>query len=476
MPAASIQTRQIPALSLGSQRCLLLGAKGAGMTALGEILRDAGHTTIGMDRAVSSTSQSPTTSSTVCLPWESRHVPEADVCVASPAVPNSDPVLKRVHSDGIPCFTLPQVLAGMFSGKQQICVAGTHGKSTTTSMLTWILEQTGRSPSCFVGANQPDLGCSGRFTSSGPAVLESCEFGHSFLHFAPTVAVLTSVERDHFDCFPDEFTEDTAFEKFVGRLPGNGKLIYDANSRRSGRIAATSTAQKLTFGLGGDQNADFIGSNIRHLGWETYCDIRHERDIFRLRLQVPGRHNAQNACAAIAAAAAVDVSPVESCAALAEFHGIDRRFECRGSYRGITLIDDYAHHPTAVTETLTTARRVFPGRRLIAAFEPHQVIRTEALFPKFIKALAIADEILVLPVFPARETVTPGECCRLSGRLVRELNAVGTKAFLFANLDQIVSRVDHSARATDIFVTMGAGRTNLIHDELTRRLQRHSVA
>ena len=195
-----------------------------------------------------------------------------------------------------------------------------------------------------------------------------------------------------------------------------------------------------------------------------------------MQLQVPGRHNVRNALAAIAAASCVGVPLELAAAGLADYSGIERRFQYRGSYGGIQLIDDYAHHPTAIAETLRTARQCYPDRRLIGVFEPHQMIRTESLFPEFLAALQEADEMWLLPVFAARENATLLERCRLSGQLVKELNRSGTRSFLFANLDQIVSRIDHSGKPQDVLLTMGAGRTNIIHDELNRRLQRHSVA
>jgi len=480
----------------GRSRCLLLGAKGAGMTALADILIDAGNTVIGMDKNVADDDFRPAVDSNAkfpVLPWSSAPVPagQLDLCIISAAVPRNDAVPAMVLAAGVPLISLHECLGTVFSKTQQICVAGTHGKSTTTAMLSWIMEQNLYRPGFFVGAEQVNFGCSGRFTGTDWAVLESCEFLQSFRHLQPEIAVLTGIERDHFDCFPEQQSEDKAFRRFASLVPQNGSVIIRKDCVRSREIVANLAGRVSTFciydgGVAGENSvpanspnlstADFVASHVTHYGTTSTFRCSHNGKYSVVRLGVPGRHNVQNAVAAIAGAVSAGISLHASCQALASFSGICRRFENRGQYNGITLIDDYAHHPTAIRETIATARQAFPGRRILVAFEPHQLIRTESLFPQFVESLSAADEVLLLPVFPAREKATHFECCRASGRIVKELNRNGVRAFLFANLDQIVSRVDHSGRPSDIFLTMGAGRTNVIHDHFNRRLQRNFVA
>ncbi len=486
------------------------------MTAAAEILNDAGHTVFGMDAGNSTQFLSRNSAEknvarwpadtaatnaishrfhgTTVVNWDPDAVPaDLDVCVSTRAVAADDPLMKALASQNIPVIALPAFLAEIFAKHRQLCVAGTHGKSTTSAMLTWILQQAGRTPSCFVGAHQLDVDCSGRFralpssclpAAAGPlAVIESCEFRSSFLEFTPSVAVITGIERDHFDCFPDAASEDAAFAAFVARAKEGSVLVHRADCPRSVAVARRFAGRSISFKLCESFDGDALDSRVDWLahspvatGLNSHCRLDHDGRQYELRLCVPGLHNIQNAIAAVAAANAVGIAPGVACAALASFHGIRRRFELRSHYGGMTLIDDYAHHPTAIRATLQSVRQAFPGRRIIAAFEPHQQGRTTALFNDFVQSLALADEILILPVFAAREQVSHLECCRASGRLVKALNSGGGRAFLFASLDQIVSRVDHSGKPSDIFVTMGAGRTNLIHDELTRRLQRNFVA
>ncbi len=480
---------------IAGQHCLLLGAKGAGMTALAEILADMGHSVTGLDKTLAAGESDESSHSRIrILPWQHNDVRHLrfDLCVASPAIPENDALVQQQLNAGIPVLSLQECLAEVFSGSHQICVAGTHGKSTTSAMLSWILDFAGLRPGFFVGAHQSNFNASGRAieatapTAETFSILESCEFSRSFHKFQPRTVVLTGIERDHFDCFPEQQSEDTAFRDFVQKLPMDGTIVFDSSCTRSRAAAAESGRRTATFHVSDEASMKthtvtpsehhWVAHQVQQAGCRTSFLLHNNGNEHSVRLAVPGRHNVANATAAIVGAVKNGVPVDVCCEAMAHFRGIRRRFEVRGTYGGITLVDDYAHHPTAIETTLKTARNAFPGRRILAAFEPHQIVRTIALFPEFVNSLLLADEILLLPVFPARETVTHLECCRLSGKLVKELNNRGGRAFLFANLDQIVSRIDHSGRPTDILLTMGAGRTNLIHDQLTRRLQRHSVA
>lgn len=452
------------------------------MSALCDILLDLGHQVFGLDSSV--------TNNGACLdvsaphirvaPWSVDSIPnQIDICVTTPAAEAGNPVITFVRQQAYPVITLHQCLSILFAASKQICVAGTHGKSTTSAMLASILDASGLEPGFFVGARMPFFERSGRAASGLWSVLESCEFQESFRNLQPQITLLTGIERDHFDYFPSQRSEDEAFLNFAGQTATDGTIVYSTDCDRSQRLAAQCSHKQISVGVDCDsqpRNADWSASEIRHHQLTTSFICTGPEGETSVVLPVPGTHNVRNALSAIAAASCVGISPEASAGALRSFQGIDRRFQLRGDYGGILLIDDYAHHPTAIRATLQAVRQSFPGRRILLAFEPHQIVRTEALFSEFVASLSDADESWVLPVFPAREKATHLECCRLSGQLVKELNRCGTKAFLFANLDQVASRVDHSGRQNDILITMGAGRTNLIHDELNRRLQRYSVA
>ena len=461
-------------------RYLLLGSKGAGMTALAEILMDAGHSVIGTDQSQMSSDNIPAPDLThrfPTVPWsvDALNPDDTDACVYSPAVASTNPVLQHVRNAGVPTVTLHECLADVFQAKRQLCVAGTHGKTTTSAMLSGILSHAGADPSFFVGGRLHDSQTSGRFGSGPWAVLESCEFSHSFHLLGPEIAVITGIERDHFDCFPDQDSEDRAFAEFVDRVSPNGAIVANADCDRTMQVARSSGRRVVSFGVE-QQTADWTADGITVSETQTSFTCKRLEATTPVRLSVPGRHNVQNALAAMAAAAETGCPPDQIATALASFSGVRRRFEYRGQVGGMVLIDDYAHHPTAIRETMLTARAVFPNRRIVAVFEPHQLVRTRSLFSDFVNSLQLADQTLLLPAFPAREEVSYAECCRVSGDLVRKLNCGGMTAFLFANRKQIVSRLHHSGRPSDVVITMGAGRTNLIHDEFTRRFQSHFVA
>ena len=454
------------------------------MSALADILESLGHHVTGTDQTISAmeiAASSLTNPQRKMIPWDTKHLPpeSTDVCVFTPALTADNPLRQRVSDAGIRTLSLHECLAELFQSKRHICVAGTHGKTTTSAMLSWILQQSNTQPSFFVGGELIDTQSSGTFGNGDCAVLESCEFSRSFQHFRPQTIVLTGIERDHFDCFPAQHDEDDAFRNFVSQLSDQGTVIINADCSRSKEVVSGANdvqANVVRFGIDISARPDWLAIDTCIHETKTSFVCRYQGTETPVQLKVPGRHNVKNALAAMAAAAENGISPVDSATALRTFSGVRRRFEYRGRVNGFAMIDDYGHHPTAIRETLLTARAVFPGQRLILVFEPHQVVRTRSLFPDFVESLKLADETLLLPVFPARENISHPECCRTSGQLVKELNRRDSKAFLFANLDQIVSRIDHSGRPSDVFITMGAGKTNLIYDQLIRRLQRHSVA
>ena len=471
---------------------LLLGICGAGMRAFAEMLLDAGQTIIGTDTDRDGLSRLQFLKSPHCclVPWPTELTTDkygGATIVHSLAVPANLPLLIQARQLNLKVSPLPVAMGEFLKNSRQICVAGTHGKTTTTGMIWWILQQAGLKPAGYIGGEFLDTHRSGAFGAGQTSVIESCEYRQSFLQLNPQTAVLTGIEPDHFDCFDVDQAADSAFRSFIQRIPTDGTLIVNADNSRSLDVARKVGCSVFSFGR--NIEADWM---IRSLAMDTsrttatklghpfpaqVFEIFHcGKSIAEVRLRVPGLHNVENATAAFVASMAEGLPPEEIARHLGSFSGIRRRFEYRGTWRGVDLVDDYAHHPSAINATLRTARSCFPGRRLIAIFEPHQVSRTERLFSEFTQALTLFDECLVLPVLPARENASSAECCRISGRLVRRISEAGGRAFLMANLDQVPGRLDHAARPGDVVITMGAGRTNQIHDEIHRRLLRDSAA
>lgn len=494
---------------------MLVGVCGAGMHSLCSLLLSNPHIrVVGTDSDDDSLMrlQRKFGERFVAIPWSATIRPGAISTIQqaahSLAISPSSPPLAALASHGITSQPLPEALRSLLGHQRQICIAGTHGKSTTTAMISWILRQSGKPAPTFLGAewqgNEAVISncvCDD-IAASELAVIESCEYRNTFLSYSPSVAVVTSVESDHFDWFMSESEQTAAFQKFVHRIPSNGCLVINGDSPVAKAISTSGSCRVVEFTSGdSDSLSDKVNSKAGNHGAHWYVTdvqqpeildveattaiqtpfrqgfiLRHGQESLPVTLGQPGVHNCENATAAILATMAVGIIPQQAAECLRSFPGIRRRFEYRGNWRGIHWIDDYAHHPGAIRATLETARQVFRGHRLIAVFEPHQLSRTAALFSEFCDALSLADEALVLPVLPARENATTAICLKTSGQLVRQINHDRIRAFLMTNLDQVQGRLDHSARPGDVVITMGAGRTHQIHDENYRRLQRDFAA
>lgn len=466
------------------------------MRAFAELLNDAGQEVIGTDALLEPTHAThPSIQNQHGIrlyhPFETDAIfaQSPTHAVYSMAVPNESRLLQDCRLRGISVLSLPEALNQILRTRNQLCIAGTHGKTTTSGMVYTILKNANLAPSAYIGGMHNSHRRSGVLANGGIAVIESCEYRQSFLHLNPATVVLTGIEPDHFDYFQSQADCDQTFSDFVDRISENGQLIFNDDCPRSAAIAATTRRETISISVSLNRDSDW--SAVTHEAVtdrnaaksRTAADLGQSfvlknrlREVGLVHLKVPGLHNRFNAVAAIAAATAHGVDVETAIQGVAEFTGIQRRFEYRGNLFGIDWIDDYAHHPTAIRATLETVNRTFPGRRVIAICEPHQISRLTALFQEFASSLKLADECLILPVLPARESASGAECSRLSGKLVRSISDSGGRAFLMANLDQVLGRLDHSGRPGDVVITMGAGRTHTIHDEIHRRLQQNPAA
>lgn len=452
----------------------LVGICGSGMKALAEMLQGLGCDVGGSDL-------SPPDETIELLRRKGIRVhkghsgeflaSDANVLVYSPAIMPTNPERLRAEQLGIPQVSYNQMLGELMRSRVGISIAGTHGKSTTTAMVASILRDGGLSPSAVVGAELVTQHVSGWAGDSELFVVESCEYQKNFLTLSPTHAVLTGIEADHFDFFRDLNETRDAFAEFVSRLPAEGHLIVRDDCVASRIAVASSVAQIETYSL--QNSSDWHASDIRPLDLGTHFRLFH-RDEFvaEIALRIPGHHNVLNAVAAAAICLNVGASASAICEGLREFRGIRRRFEIVGTWNGITLIDDYAHHPTAVKATLQTARELFHGRRLLCAFQPHQESRTRALLTEFAESFDAADEVFLAPIFTAREKC-PEAAEQTNAELADRLAVRGKRVHLVSSLDRLTADLDDAARPGDVLLTMGAGDINRIQHELTRRFQRH---
>jgi UDP-N-acetylmuramate--alanine ligase len=455
----------------------MVGIGGSGMKALAEYLVDAGCTVSGSDLQVFETARILRDRGLrVHRGHHSANVPaDVDLVVYSPAVATDNPELAAARGHKIECRSYVEMLGQLMRDHVGFSIAGTHGKSTTTAMLASIMQHAGDQPSAIIGANMLDRNLSGWRGAGDKIVVESCEYQRHFLKLTPRFAAILNIEPDHFDCFKTFENTCSAFGEFAARVADDGALLVNAECQAATHVAEQAAARVSTFGM--RPGADWWASDLRHAGMNTrFRMFRGDRFVTEILLGVPGHHNVMNAVAA-AALACISDTPIEAVRnGLQDFSGIQRRFQHVGSWRGMTLIDDFAHHPTAVQATLNTARQVFGSRKIWCAFQPHQLTRTEKLMEEFAQSFTEAGQVLIAPIYSARECTSDTATARaddLAADLANAVSSHGPDARFCGSLDRMIATIEDESQPGDVLITMGAGDIYRVHHEFTRRLQRH---
>ncbi|MGM9592758.1 MAG: UDP-N-acetylmuramate--L-alanine ligase [Candidatus Onthomonas sp.] len=395
------------------------------------------------------------------------HFPEniqgADLVIRTAAVHDDNPEIAAARAAGIPVFERAQALGALMSDyNHALCVSGTHGKTTTTSMCTHIVMQAGLDPTVMIGGDLPLLGCGYRIGRRDTIVLESCEYCNSFLSFRPTVAVVLNVEEDHMDFFHSLEEIQQSFRTFAGLVPEDGWVVYNADDANTVRALEGLDRKTASFGL--DRPARFTAQNlIYQQGLARFDLIDNGQYICHIRLAVPGRHNVLNALAAAAAALCMGIDGAAIAAGLSQYKGAGRRFEYRGTCNGAKVYDDYAHHPGELKTLLTTAKTL-GYNRVICAFQPHTYTRTIACFDGFVEQLSRPDKTVLMEIFPARETNTTG----ISSR---DLAEKIPGAVYCATLEETEAVLRSLAQPGDLILTVGAGELNRVAGRLTAQAE-----
>ena len=381
-----------------------VGIGGSGMSPLAEILHTKGYRITGSDCNESDNlKRMRSLGIPVTLGQRAENIgPDVELVVYTAAVSPDNPELQEARRRGIPLLERAKLLGVMTRRcRTTVAVAGTHGKTTTTSMLAQILLEAGRDPSLFIGGRLPLIGANGRAGSHDLMVCEACEFKDHYLEMNPAIAVILNVDADHLDYFGSMENIIRSFHTFAGRTTGT--VIYNADDAHAPQAVEGITNAKLVT-YGSSDTCDWYARDIRTANgaYEAY-DLYHAGQLFcHIQLGIPGLHNVQNSMAAAAAASLCGVSPDEIAAGIAHFHGAGRRFEFLGSARGVTVADDYAHHPTEITATLRTAKAL-PYKRVWAVFQPFTFSRTARHLDGFAQSLSIADEAVVSDIMGSRE-------------------------------------------------------------------------
>jgi UDP-N-acetylmuramate--alanine ligase len=437
-------------------RVHFIGIGGVSMSGLAEILISRGYTVSGSDRSENAlTAKLRALGAEVYAGHRAGQERGAALIVKNAAIPDDNPELAAARAQGVPVMERTELL-GQIMGEYRtaVGVCGTHGKTTTTSMLTTILTLTGRDPTAHIGSELALINGTTRTGSHDLFVAESCEYKDGFLRLSPTIVVMLNIDADHLDYFRDIDHIEQSFAAFADRLPADGLLIGNGDDARVCRIMAGCGRRWEAFGLGADNGwrAQDIASDANGCAGFT---LRYPGGSVPVRLSVPGRHNVMNALAALAAAAACGVSPDEAAPALAAYTGAARRFEKIGERGGALLYHDYAHHPTEVAATLAAARQKNPAR-LLCVFQPHTYTRTRMLFDAFTRCFDDADEVVLLPIYAAREP-DPGD---ISSQMLSDAISMrpdGPPCRCAADFEDAAGIIRSLIAPGDIVLTLGAG-------------------
>jgi UDP-N-acetylmuramate--alanine ligase len=391
------------------------------------------------------------------------HVEGARAVVVTAAVPPEHPELVRARALGLPVVPRKEALAGLIGASRSVAVSGTHGKTTTTVMATEALTAAGLDPTGIAGGRVSSWGGNARLAGDSLFVVEADEFDKAFLTLHPTIAIVNNVEPDHLECYGSVAALEDAFVEFAGRASTAIVSADDAGARRVG-LRLPSTVLRFGFAAG----AEIAISDVVQRSDATEADVVwNDGRSLHLRLKVPGIHNLRNAVAALGAVAVLGGDLAKAAAALETFPGVGRRFERLGEHRGVAVVDDYAHHPSELEATLSAARQAFPGRRLVAVFQPHLYSRTAEHGQAMGRALAAADLVIVTEVYAAREQPIPG----VSGRQVAEAaTGAGADASFEPARAEVGKHVFAALRPGDVVLTLGAGDITRVGAELVRSL------
>lgn len=449
-----------------------IGIGGTGLSAIAKVLLEQGAQVSGSDLHPSPLFESVKESGgSVFLGHRAENIQGADLVIRSSAIPDQNPEVQAALAAGIPVLKRSQFLGRLTAGKAVLAVAGSHGKTTTTSMLVWILSDLGLDPSFIVGGVVNDLNTNARAGKSDYFVIEADEYDYMFLGLEPRYAAVTNVEHDHPDIFPTPEAFEDAFRKFVANLEPEGTLILCAENPGAMRLAdALSSDQKLkTYGLHNsdlDYSAhDLVVNDEAGMDFEIRIKDTGSEISLPVSIQIPGEHNVLNALAAFALADRLGIDRAEIARSLGRFTGSGRRFEIRGEVDGVLLVDDYAHHPTEIRATLSAARKSFPERYIRAVWQPHTYSRTVTLFNDFTSAFRDADQVLVLDVYEAREA-EPEDF-----QIVDLVNAIQHDNVLFVpDGDQAAAYLENELGAGDMLMIFTAGDAIEINDRVERTL------
>lgn len=455
-----------------------IGIGGSGLSAIARLLQQSGYKVTGSDRSLSPFALDLQQQGVdVFAGHQASHVIGADLVIRSSAIPEDNPEVLEALRLGIPVYKRSDFLGGLMADRIGIAVAGTHGKTTTTAMISWILFSLDCDPSFIVGGTLNNLGVNARAGKGAHFVIEADEYDRMFLGLKPQVSVITNLEHDHPDCYPTFADMASAFHAFVDLLPSSGTLVACADDStlsslvayartRSLKVVSYAIRSNLTVDDHLWMQADSVLPNTRGgFDFSVSTNIPTQSATpLQLSLQVPGEHNVQNALAALSVTAVLGLPLERATQALADFTGTGRRFEIQAEVKGITFIDDYAHHPTEIRATLAGAKARYPGRRIWAVWQPHTYSRTQTLFDAFSRAFNDADCVLVTEIYASREARRDFSSAAVVAAMSHPAAHFGGS--LAESTDYLLQNLS----AGDVLIVLSAGDADYITAEVIKRL------
>ena len=444
-----------------------IGIGGISMSGLAEILLGEDFKVSGSDSKESPLTDSLTRKGARIFYGQraSNITDDVELVVYTAAIHPDNPEYASAVEKGIPMLTRAQLLGQIMRNYDtSIAVAGTHGKTTTTSTLSHILLKGECDPTISVGGILPAIGGNIRVGQSETFLTEACEYTNSFLSFFPTIGIILNIDADHLDFFKDIDDIRHSFRKFAELLPAEGALIINADTPKYEMITENLPCKVITYGL--EHDAEYTATDITYdeLGHATFHVLHNGEDLGTCSLKVPGIHNVSNALASIAAGQLLDLSTEVIFDGLKDFGGTDRRFQYKGKIGDVTIIDDYAHHPTEIEATLHAAKN-YPHKKIWCVFQPHTYTRTKAFFHEFADALSLADKIVLADIYAARET-DPGDIH--SRDIQKLLLEKGKEAYYFPSFEEIEKFLREKCINGDLLITMGAGDVVLVGEALIK--------
>lgn len=445
-----------------------VGIGGAGMSGIAEVLLNLGYRVSGSDLKLSETTERlQKRGATVYQGHHEQHVTDVDVVVTSSAVKTGNPEVIAARSRAIPVIPRAEMLAELMRLKYGIAVAGAHGKTTTTSLIGTVLDRGGISPTVVIGGKLNTINTNTILGSGDFMVVEADESDGSFLKLSPTIAVVTNIDPEHLDHYGSVDEIKRAFITFSNKIPFYGLTILCLDNQHVQDLIPRLEKRYLTYGL--TPQADLQACDISARGLAmNFTVLRHREELGTIELPIPGVHNVLNALAAIATAMEIKLPFPIIQEALKTFGGVQRRFQLKGTFNGINLIDDYGHHPTEIQATLRAAKAIWKGR-LVVLFQPHRYTRTRDLYREFLSAFNQADLLLLTDIYPAGEDPLPGVTSEVLFRGIRER---GHKNVLYVpRREETADKLISLLKPGDTVITLGAGDIWQLGEELLRKLQ-----